>query len=83
MKARKKDSINTWGTSANAWYDAVLAKLSELHPAEAGNFRTLGVYTPRAVAGAFATTAQHSKDLENFVRRLDILGEIRDRWTTS
>jgi len=83
MKSLKKERIEAWRTKARGWYDTVFAKLNELHPAEAGNFRTLGVYTPRAVAGAHALTAQHQKDLENFVRRLDILGEIRDRWTTA
>ena len=81
-KAAKKQDIQAWGPQADLWYQTVLAKLGELHSAEAGNFRTLGVYTPRLLAGRQPLTIQHEKALENFVRRLDILGEIRDRWTT-
>lgn len=76
----KKESIEAWAIEANSWYERVLAKLGELHPAEAGKFRTLGIYTPRPVAGPEPLTARHGKLLQNLVRRLEILSEITDRW---
>jgi hypothetical protein len=53
-----------------------------LHTAEAGNFNTLGLFSPELSIGTQIYNPQHRQTLFNLIRRIHILEVIRNRWTT-
>jgi hypothetical protein len=71
-----------WIEEVNNWRSETYEKVYQLHPAEAGNFNTLGLFDPMMPAGARLRNPTHQQQLLNLGRRINILGEIRDRWTT-
>jgi hypothetical protein len=75
-----KPGFGEWVARVRDWRARTTTKLAELHPAEAGNFTTLGVYDVTFAKGTKIFSDQHEVELRNLIRRIDILGEIRDRW---
>ena len=78
-----KPELPDWLARVDQWTTRAKNKLAHLHPAEAGNFTTLGVYDPKLSAGTKIVSNDHQTALLNLIRRIDILAEIRDRWTTT
>ena len=78
-----KPDFDEWNANVDDWTTRTKKRLSDLHPAEAGNFTTLGVYDPKLSAGTKIFSDDHQTALLNLIRRIDILAEIRDRWTTA
>lgn len=78
-----KAEFEEWNSRVSDWMNRTRSKLAELHPAEAGNFNTLGVFDAKLSMGTKIVSNEQQTALLNLIRRLDILGEIRDRWTRS
>jgi hypothetical protein len=82
MHLSSNTSLQEWIEKVDDWRKRTNEKVYELHPAEAGNFNTLGVFPAVLAAGTKPFNGKHQSELLNLVRRLTLLGEIRDRWTT-
>jgi hypothetical protein len=82
MRLFSQKLLKLWIEKIDDWRKRTNEKVYELHPAEAGNFTTLGIFPAVLAAGTKPMNAKHQSELMNLVRRLTILGEIRDQWTT-
>jgi len=80
MRLDTMRSVNKWINEVDAWTARTRDTVALLHPAEAGNFKTLGVFKVTLAAGTKPFNAAHRSAIQNLVRRMQILGEIRDRW---
>ena len=77
-----EEALEKWIRSVDDWCTEAHEKVHLLHPAEAGNFNTLGLFTPELAAGTKVLNPRHQQTLLMLIRRIHILEEIRDRWTT-
>jgi len=75
-------TVNKWTKEVDDWTKRSIDTVKLLHPAEAGNLETLGVFNVDLAVGTKPFNAQHLSTIRNLVRRMTILAEIRDRWTT-
>lgn len=82
MRFPGEKELDDWLQRVEDWRKSTHEKIYMLHPAEAGNFTTLGLFTPELATGTEILNPKHQQALLNLVRRIHILGEIRDRWTT-
>jgi len=80
-KQISKKDFDDWKSRVEDWETRTKSKLAQLHPAEAGNFNTLGVYEPKLSSGTNIINDEHQTIILNLIRRIDILSDIRDRWT--
>jgi len=78
----EKYEVNDWVEKVSDWRKRAIDKLNMLHPAEAGNFTTLGIFDAELTHGAKLIDTQHQSELVNLIRRIRIMSDIRDRWTT-
>jgi hypothetical protein len=78
-----KPQFDDWAGRVAAWRKRTIRKLTQLHPAEAGNFTTLGVFDAKLTAGTKIISDKHQTEMLNMVRRLEILADVRDRWTST
>ncbi len=82
MALSNEEHLTQWAEKVNTWRSSTYEKVSQLHPAEAGNFDKLGVFTVELARGTQLLNTEHERQLTMLVRRIRILSEIRDRWTT-
>jgi len=82
MHFARKAEFDAWSEKVAEWTNATQELVYLLHPAEAGNFYTLGLFQPELAAGTELLNPKHRQILVNFIRRIHILETIRDRWTT-
>jgi len=75
-------SVNKWIKEVDDWTERAINIVKLLHPAEAGNLKTLGVFQVEVAAGTKPFNSKHASTIRNLVRRMAILADIRDRWTT-
>lgn len=75
-------NVPQWIKEVNDWTERTIKTVTLLHPAEAGNVKTLGVFQVELAYGTRLLGPAHHTAIRNFVRRMVILAEIRDRWTT-
>jgi len=81
MTVRSSRSVSAWIKMVDDWTSRAIDTAGLLHPAEAGNIKTLGVFKVSLAAGSKPFNARHLTAIRNFVRRMQILADIRDRWT--
>jgi hypothetical protein len=81
-KFSNQAELDAWIKKVNNWIRNTHEKVYLLHPAEAGNFNTLGLFPPELSFGTQIYNPQHQQTLLNLIRRIHILEEIRNRWTT-
>ena len=74
-------ALRDWMQQVDEWRIAAYETIYLLHPAEAGNFNTLGLFTPELARGTQILNPMHEQQLLMLIRRIHILEEIRDRWT--
>jgi hypothetical protein len=82
MDLRTEEDEKKWIKEVNDWTERTITTVSLLHPAEAGNVKTLGVFDVKLASGTRLINQLQTTTIRNFVRRMEILAEIRDRWTT-
>lgn len=82
MELPSDKEFDEWITKVEHWKKSTHEKIYMLHPAEAGNFNTLGLFTSELAAGTKILNPKHQKALEILIKRIHILEEIRGRWTT-
>ena len=82
MNLPNDKELDDWITKVNNWRKSTHEKIYMLHPAEAGNFDTLGLFTVDLAKGTKLLNDKHNKALIKLIRRIHILEQIRDRWTT-
>ena len=82
MKLKTTRAVNKWVKEVDNWTQRAVSTVNLLHPAEAGNLWTLGVFDVRLAIGTKTINAKHLSAIRNLVRRMDILSEIRNRWTS-
>lgn len=75
-------SVNKWIKEVDDWTERTINTVRLLHPAEAGNVKTLGVFEVVLAYGTRPLNDKHLSAIRNLVRRMAILAEIRNRWTT-
>jgi hypothetical protein len=81
MNLDSAEAVPPWIKKVNDWTKRTIKTVRLLHPAEAGNVETLGFYRTDLPSGAYLGP-DHSLTLHCLARRMEILSEIRDRWTT-
>lgn len=82
MKIKNSRELNIWTLKVQNWTQKTYKKVRLLHPAEAENFYTLGIFKPELASGTQPFMIKNSQELLNLIRRIHILEEIRNRWTT-
>jgi hypothetical protein len=82
MRLATTRSVNKWIKEVDNWTERAVDTVQLLHPAEAGNLRTLGVFPVQLASATKPLNSNHRAAIQNLVRRMAILADIRDRWTT-
>lgn len=80
-KRLKENEYPIWSSKLDDWVERCIDIATAIHPAEGGTVKTLGVFDPKLTIGTEPLNLEHQRDLLNIVRRLNILIEIRDRWS--
>jgi hypothetical protein len=81
MKLTNQTQLDVWKIKVEQWTKETYEKVLTLHPADAGNFLTLGLFKGELAVGTQPFMIKNSQVLLNLIRRIHILEEIRDRWT--
>lgn len=74
------EQYTQWVEEVDTWRSETYEMLKQLHPAEAGNFDTLGLFKAQLPRGIRFSDLDREQRLLNLARRIEILKEIRDRW---
>jgi hypothetical protein len=77
-----KKAFDAWKRNVEDWTKSIIETVSHLNPAEAGNITTLGVFNIKFTIKNNIFNIRYVSTLRNLARRMDILAEIRDRWST-
>lgn len=75
------DGYDAWNSKLQDWTNRCKDIATAIHPAEGGAVETLGVFEPKLTIGTKPVNLDHQQDMLNLVRRLNVLIEIRDRWS--
>jgi hypothetical protein len=80
MNLESLPDVNHWIKDVDDWTKRTIKTVGLLHPAEAGNVSALGVFQVYPADGTHLLSQSHYNALTSLLRRVEILGELRERW---